>query len=88
MLSRATIVKSGHIANFCLRSEETNEARNWREGMNDLGASPYLLSPARALREVCHEIARDGDRRVCADCPVADLCEREARARKSRSGER
>jgi len=56
--------------------------------MNDLGANPYLLSPARTLREVCHEIARDGDRRVCADCPVADLCEREARARKSRSGER
>jgi len=56
--------------------------------MNDLGANPYLLSPARTLREVCHEIGRDGNRLACADCPVADLCEREARVRKSRSGER
>ena len=56
--------------------------------MIDLAASPYLLSPARTLRETCHEIGRDGDGRWCADCPVADLCAKEARARRSAARER
>jgi len=41
--------------------------------------SPYLRSPARTLREACHEVNRDNQGRLCADCPLADLCEREYR---------
>jgi hypothetical protein len=38
----------------------------------------YLESPARTLREACHETGRDGGGQRCADCPVADLCRKEA----------
>ena len=55
--------------------------------MIDLTESPYLLSPARTLREACHEIGRDADGRLCADCPVADLCAKKARARRSAAHE-
>jgi hypothetical protein len=41
--------------------------------------SRYLKSPARTLREACHEIGRDVDGRRCLDCPMADLCEKEAK---------
>ena len=41
--------------------------------------SPYLRSPARTLREACHEENRDNQGRLCADCPLADLYEREYR---------
>jgi len=44
-----------------------------------MSASPYLLIPARTLREVCQETGRDAEGRACIDCPVADLCEKEAR---------
>jgi len=47
-----------------------------------MSESPYLLSPARTLREACHETGRDGGGRLCIDCPVADLCEKETRADK------
>ena len=40
--------------------------------------SSYLRSPARSLREVCHEIGRDAGGRRCLDCLVADLCGKEA----------
>ena len=39
----------------------------------------YLLSPARSLREACRETGRDAEGKAGVDCPVADLCEREAR---------
>jgi hypothetical protein len=41
--------------------------------------SEYLLSPARSLREVCLEAGRDAGGRHCIDCPLADLCKKEAR---------
>ncbi len=47
-----------------------------------MSESSYLLSPARTLREACHETGRDGGGRLCIDCPVADLCEKETRAAK------
>jgi hypothetical protein len=51
--------------------------------MTDLVESLYLLSPARTLRETCHETGRDADGRLCSDCPVADLCAKQARTRRS-----
>ena len=56
--------------------------------MTVFAESRYLLSPARTLREACHEIGRDGDGRLCADCPVSDLCAKEARARRSAARDR
>ncbi len=43
-----------------------------------MSVSPYLLTPPRTLREACHEMGRDAEGKACTDCPVADLCEREA----------
>jgi len=45
----------------------------------NMDVSLYLSSPARTLREACHEIGRNAEGRNCKDCPVADLCEREVR---------
>jgi hypothetical protein len=47
-----------------------------------MAESSYLRSPARTLREACHETGRDGGGRLCVDCPVADLCAKEAKAAK------
>ena len=44
-----------------------------------MSARAFLLSPARSLREVCLEAGRDAAGRNCIDCPVADLCKKEAR---------
>jgi hypothetical protein len=41
--------------------------------------SPYLSTPARTLREACHETGRDAAGRNCQNCPVTDLCEKDAR---------
>jgi hypothetical protein len=43
-----------------------------------MDASPYLSRPARALREACHETGWDAEGRSCTDCPLADLCEKNA----------
>ena len=43
-----------------------------------MDASPYLSRPARTLREVCHETVRDADGGSCTDCPLADLCQKDA----------
>jgi hypothetical protein len=43
-----------------------------------MDASPYLLVPARTLREACNEIGRDAADGSCLDCPLADLCEKNA----------
>jgi len=56
--------------------------------MTDLAESLYLLSPARTLRETCYEIGRDGGGRLCADCPVADQCTKDVRARRAATRER
>ena len=43
-----------------------------------MDASPYLSRPARTLREACHETGRDAAGGSCLDCPLADLCEKNA----------
>jgi hypothetical protein len=44
-----------------------------------MAVSEYLVSPARSLREVCLESGRDADGCNCIDCPLADVCKKEAR---------
>jgi len=41
--------------------------------------SSYLSNPLRTLREACQETGRDAAGRNCVDCPLADLCEKQAR---------
>jgi hypothetical protein len=43
-----------------------------------MDASPYLSRPARSLREACHQTGHDTDDGSCIDCPLADLCEKDA----------
>jgi hypothetical protein len=62
---------------------EPDFVRLHRRG-SSMPVSTYLVSPARTLREACHEIGRDAGGKNCRDCPVADLCEKEA----SRTAER
>ena len=38
--------------------------------------SPYLLTPARALAEVCRSLGHDRGGLECPHCPVRNLCER------------
>lgn len=40
---------------------------------------PYLLSPARTLRDACRQTGRDIDGARCPVCPVRDLCESDER---------
>ena len=44
-----------------------------------MDVSPYLATPARTLREVCHATGRDAAGGNCIDCPLTDLCEKDAR---------
>jgi hypothetical protein len=41
--------------------------------------SPYLLSPARTLRDACRQTGHDDNGTRCPTCPVKDLCESEER---------
>jgi hypothetical protein len=43
-----------------------------------MSVSAYLKLPPRSLREVCHEAGRDGGGRKCLDCPLADICIKQA----------
>jgi hypothetical protein len=43
-----------------------------------MDVSPYLATPARTLREVCHATGRDAAGGNCIDCPLTDLCEKDA----------
>ena len=50
--------------------------------MNDDSAdqvSPYLLSPARTLREACRATGNDWGGKRCPGSSVKDLCKREER---------
>lgn len=46
-----------------------------------MSVSPYLLKPARALREVCQEAARDPTGRQCRECPLEDICTKQPQTR-------
>jgi len=37
-----------------------------------------ISNPARTLRDACPEAGRDAAGRDCIDCPLADLCEKQA----------
>jgi hypothetical protein len=41
--------------------------------------SPYLLSPARTLRDACRQTGHDENGRRCLTCPVKDLCDSDER---------
>jgi hypothetical protein len=79
--------------NQCRRTRvaETYNRRLELSGTDDrrhpvMDVSPYLSNPARTLREACHETGRDAGGGNCIDCPLNDLCEKDA-ARRDDEGE-